>query len=76
MFKCPGYHCIPWSYVCDGKWDCPHGYDELENSFWVHQVKNVMVSLSVKVLGSVFIWKIHVTVHQTVHNRMMKYIVI
>ena len=33
MFKCPGYHCIPWSYVCDGKWDCPHGYDELEKSF-------------------------------------------
>ena len=20
MFKCPGYHCIPWGYVCDGKW--------------------------------------------------------
>ena len=27
-FKCPGYYCIPWSYVCDGKWDCPSGYDE------------------------------------------------
>ena len=27
-FKCPGYYCIPWSYVCDGKWDCPGGYDE------------------------------------------------
>ena len=29
-FKCPGYYCIPWSYVCDGKWDCPGGFDEAE----------------------------------------------
>ena len=29
MFKCPGYYCIPWGYICDGKWDCPEGYDEL-----------------------------------------------
>ena len=28
-FKCPGFYCIPWNYVCDGKWDCPQGYDEL-----------------------------------------------
>ena len=27
-FKCPGYYCIPWKYICDGKWDCPHGIDE------------------------------------------------
>ena len=27
-FKCPGFYCIPWSYACDGKWDCPGGYDE------------------------------------------------
>lgn len=27
-FKCPGYHCIPWGYLCDGKWDCPYGTDE------------------------------------------------
>ena len=26
--KCPGYYCIPWAYLCDGKWDCPDGYDE------------------------------------------------
>ena len=32
MFKCPGYHCIHWSYVCDGKWDCSQGYDELEKN--------------------------------------------
>lgn len=28
MFKCPGYYCIPWDYICDGKQDCPGGYDE------------------------------------------------
>ena len=28
MLKCPNYYCIPWSYTCDGKWDCSHGYDE------------------------------------------------
>ncbi len=28
MFKCPNYYCIPWSYVCDRKWDCPGGFDE------------------------------------------------
>ena len=28
MFKCLSSYCIPWSYVCDGKWDCPHGIDE------------------------------------------------
>ncbi len=27
-FKCLGYYCVPWSYVCDGKWNCPKGYDE------------------------------------------------
>ena len=32
MFKCPKHYCIPWNYVCDGKWDCPEGYDEIINS--------------------------------------------
>ena len=26
------HYCIPWNYVCDGKWDCPGGYDEIINS--------------------------------------------
>ena len=30
-FKCPGYYCVPWSYVCDGVWDCPYGYNEAAN---------------------------------------------
>ena len=33
MFKCTASYCIPWSYVCDGKWDCPDGDDELNNPF-------------------------------------------
>ncbi len=27
-FKCPGFYCVPWQYVCDGKWDCPGGLEE------------------------------------------------
>lgn len=27
-FKCPKYYCLPFRYVCDGFWDCPHGIDE------------------------------------------------
>ena len=30
-YKCPEYYCIPWSYVCDGKWDCPYGNDEMKS---------------------------------------------
>ncbi len=28
MFKCAKFYFISWSYVCDGKWDCPGGLDE------------------------------------------------
>ena len=31
MFKCQGSYCVPWNYVCDGKWDCPNGDDEHSN---------------------------------------------
>ena len=27
-FKCPSIYCIPWAYVCDGKFDCPNGLEE------------------------------------------------
>ncbi len=27
-FKCPGFYCLPWRYVCDKNWDCPGGTDE------------------------------------------------
>ena len=36
MFKCPNFYCIPWEYICDGKWDCPGGYDESAK----HQCRN------------------------------------
>ncbi len=29
-FKCPGSYCLHWRSVCDGKWDCPDGGDELK----------------------------------------------
>ena len=29
MLKCSTVYCIPFSYVCNGRWDCPHGDDEL-----------------------------------------------
>lgn len=28
MFKCQYSYCIPWKYICDGKWDCNQGHDE------------------------------------------------
>ena len=28
MLKCATVYCIPWSYVCNGRWDCPQGDDE------------------------------------------------
>ena len=27
-FKCIKSYCVLWTYVCDGKWDCPEGDDE------------------------------------------------
>ncbi len=28
QYKCPRIYCVPWKYICDGKWDCPFGTDE------------------------------------------------
>ena len=28
-FKCKMGYCIPWNYVCNGRWDCPNGEDEI-----------------------------------------------
>ena len=36
MLKCPNFYCIPWGYICYGKWDCPSGYDESI----LHQCRN------------------------------------
>ena len=29
-FKCPGFYCIPWRFVCNGQWECPGGMEEIE----------------------------------------------
>ena len=29
MFKCQNSYCIPWGYVCNKRWDCPNGEDEI-----------------------------------------------
>ncbi len=31
-FKCSQSYCIPWSYLCNGRWDCPHGEEEHQQS--------------------------------------------
>ena len=35
MFKCFNSYCIPWTYVCDGKWDCLKGSDELHLDYLI-----------------------------------------
>ena len=29
-FKCQNSYCIPYQYICDGKWDCWYGQDEFQ----------------------------------------------
>ncbi len=31
QLKCPLFYCIPLAYICDGKWDCPGGSEEVYN---------------------------------------------
>ncbi len=31
LFKCPGFYCIAWKYVCNDRWNCPHGADETKS---------------------------------------------
>lgn len=33
--KCSNSYCIPWRYICDGKWDCISGEDELRCAQYV-----------------------------------------
>lgn len=36
MFKCHKSFCLPWSYVCDGKWDCAFGDEEMPTEVCQH----------------------------------------
>ncbi len=36
MFKCQNSYCIPWQYLCDGRWDCSEGLDESVLHFCGH----------------------------------------
>ena len=47
-FKCQESYCIPWSYVCDGKWDCPDGCDEWKN-LAVRVTYNALTCINVKI---------------------------
>ena len=38
MFKCPDSYCVPWTYVCDGIWDCPYGEDEKRNKVCIGEI--------------------------------------
>ena len=38
MFKCISSYCVHWSVVCDVKWDCSEGDDELDNPVCTHQL--------------------------------------
>ena len=41
MSKCPGYYCIPFTLLCDGKLDCPTGEDESSNCSNVYKCQNL-----------------------------------
>ncbi len=56
-FKCNGFYCIPWGYLCDGKWDCPFGFDEdasetclVRNCTHLYKCKDSKVCVHVGVL--------------------------
>ncbi len=39
LHKCMKFYCVPWEYVCDGKWDCPDGTDEFNNTWCLEHLK-------------------------------------
>ena len=54
MFKCPKSFCVPWQYICNGKWDCSDGVDEVQsctdNNMYIckHTVNNCIHTRSVR----------------------------
>ena len=57
-FKCKHSYCIPWSYVCNGKWDCPEGDDETnylctKSTFCKHMFKCRYTSMKCIHMGNI-----------------------
>ncbi len=69
MFKCSGYYCVPWGYLCDTKWDCPGGVDELEK----HCAKSQLCThlFKCRAVRSVSIFLMHAMGLKIVHMGMM-----
>ncbi len=51
-YKCPNAYCIPWKYVCDGKWDCAFGAEEVAEPLCVNR-KQMCKQMFKCALGSV-----------------------
>lgn len=52
-YKCPDFYCVPWGYVCDEKWDCPFGEDEM----------SVVCGVDRKCAGMFKCWESQICVH-------------
>lgn len=59
-YKCPAFYCIHWSYVCNGKWDCPFGLDE-DKTLVCKDHKYCNQLYKCKIHPGVFIWVMFVT---------------
>ncbi len=51
-YKCRSFYCVKISYLCDGFWDCPLGYDEIwcnkSSSPGLYKCKNSSVYVSLE----------------------------
>ena len=55
QFKCPDSYCIPWGYICDGKWDCPFGIDESRKTYCNKNMYNTKCASMFKCKGTIFV---------------------
>ena len=76
MFKCIKSYCILWTFVCDGKWDCPEGDGEILSGMCG---KDLFCNKMYKCKGTkkyAFTWEMYVMDLTTAHTKMMNYSVI